>query len=53
MPASRLNLSAGWAIGTIAVIFGGIYGGMFTPTEAAGVDPIHFGIVMAPSDPSW
>src|ERR1700757_1224016 len=24
---------AGWAIGTIVVIFGGIYGGVFTPTE--------------------
>src|SRR5208282_1213844 len=28
---------AAWAIGTIVVIFGGIYGGVFTPTEAAGV----------------
>src|SRR5262249_12289218 len=28
---------ASWAIGTIVVIFGGIYGGVFTPTEAAGV----------------
>jgi C4-dicarboxylate transporter DctM subunit len=32
---------ASWAIGTIAVIFGGIYGGMFTPTEAAGVAVIY------------
>jgi C4-dicarboxylate transporter DctM subunit len=32
---------AGWAIGTIVVIFGGIYGGMFTPTEAAGVAVIY------------
>src|SRR5262249_60662608 len=24
---------ASWAIGTIVVIFGGIYGGVFTPTE--------------------
>src|SRR3974377_805803 len=27
---------ASWSIGTIFVIFGGIYGGIFTPTEAAG-----------------
>ena len=33
--------------GTIVVIFGGIYGGVFTPTEAAGVNAIHFGIIMA------
>lgn len=28
---------AGWALGLPAVIFGGIYGGVFTPTEAAGI----------------
>ncbi len=32
---------AGWSLGTIAVIFGGIYGGVFTPTEAAGVAVIY------------
>ena len=32
---------ASWAIGTIVVIFGGIYGGVFTPTEAAGVAVIY------------
>ena len=32
---------ASWAIGTIAVIFGGIYGGIFTPTEAAGVAVVY------------
>jgi C4-dicarboxylate transporter DctM subunit len=32
---------AGWAIGTLAVIFGGIYGGVFTPTEAAGVAVVY------------
>ena len=32
---------AGWSVGTIAVIFGGIYGGVFTPTEAAGVAVIY------------
>src|SRR6185437_10849691 len=30
-----------WAIGTIVVIFGGIYGGVFTPTEAAGVAVVY------------
>jgi C4-dicarboxylate transporter DctM subunit len=28
---------ASWSISTIVVILGGIYGGVFTPTEAAGV----------------
>jgi C4-dicarboxylate transporter, DctM subunit len=32
---------ASWAIGTIAVILGGIYGGIFTPTEAAGVAVVY------------
>ena len=32
---------ASWSLGTIIVIFGGIYGGMFTPTEAAGVAVIY------------
>src|SRR6202007_3136211 len=32
---------AGWSIGTIVVIFGGIYGGVFTPTEAAGVAVVY------------
>jgi C4-dicarboxylate transporter DctM subunit len=32
---------ASWAIGTVVVIFGGIYGGVFTPTEAAGVAVIY------------
>ena len=32
---------AGWSIGTLAVIFGGIYGGVFTPTEAAGVAVVY------------
>jgi len=32
---------ASWAIGTIVVILGGIYGGVFTPTEAAGVAVIY------------
>jgi C4-dicarboxylate transporter, DctM subunit len=32
---------ASWSIGTLVVIFGGIYGGVFTPTEAAGVAVIY------------
>jgi C4-dicarboxylate transporter DctM subunit len=32
---------ASWSISTIAVIFGGIYGGVFTPTEAAGVAVVY------------
>jgi C4-dicarboxylate transporter, DctM subunit len=32
---------AGWALGTLVVIFGGIYGGIFTPTEAAGVAVVY------------
>jgi C4-dicarboxylate transporter DctM subunit len=32
---------AGWSLGTILVIFGGIYGGIFTPTEAAGVAVVY------------
>ncbi|MFL6798687.1 MAG: TRAP transporter large permease [Xanthobacteraceae bacterium] len=30
-----------WSISTIVVIFGGIYGGIFTPTEAAGVAVVY------------
>ena len=32
---------ASWALGTLLVIFGGIYSGMFTPTEAAGVAVVY------------
>jgi C4-dicarboxylate transporter, DctM subunit len=32
---------ASWSLGTIIAIFGGIYGGIFTPTEAAGVAVIY------------
>jgi C4-dicarboxylate transporter DctM subunit len=32
---------ASWSIGSLVVIFGGIYGGVFTPTEAAGVAVIY------------
>src|SRR5262249_29864647 len=32
---------ASWSIGTVVVILAGIYGGIFTPTEAAGVAVIY------------
>jgi len=32
---------ASWALGSLVVIFGGIYGGVFTPTEAAGVAVVY------------
>jgi C4-dicarboxylate transporter, DctM subunit len=37
----KTSEDAAWAIGTLAVIFGGIYGGVFTPTEAAGVAVVY------------
>jgi C4-dicarboxylate transporter DctM subunit len=30
-----------WSVSTIVVIFGGIYGGVFTPTEAAGAAVVY------------
>ena len=32
---------ASWALGTPFAVFGGIYGGVFTPTEAAGVAAVY------------
>jgi C4-dicarboxylate transporter DctM subunit len=37
----QTSKEAFWALGTIAVIFGGIYGGVFTPTEAAGIAVVY------------
>ncbi len=37
MPAGRAFRAAFWGVLTPAVILGGIYGGIFTPTEAAAV----------------
>jgi C4-dicarboxylate transporter, DctM subunit len=34
-----------WALGAIAIIFGGIYSGVFSPTEAAGVASVYAIIV--------
>jgi C4-dicarboxylate transporter DctM subunit len=30
-----------WALGAIAIIFGGIYSGVFSPTEAAGIASVY------------
>ncbi|QDL94559.1 TRAP transporter large permease (plasmid) [Paroceanicella profunda] len=46
-PAPRLRdilaalRRAGWALGMPAIILGGIYGGIFTPTEAAAVSVVY------------
>jgi C4-dicarboxylate transporter DctM subunit len=32
---------AGWSVGTVVVILGGIYGGIFSPTEAAGIACVY------------
>src|SRR5690606_27646450 len=40
----RLSRSV-WALGLPAVIFGGIYGGVFTPTEAAAVACVYAALV--------
>jgi C4-dicarboxylate transporter DctM subunit len=37
----KATKDASWALGTPVVIFGGIYGGIFTPTEAAGVAAVY------------
>ena len=42
LAASR---QAGWAFGAPIIILGGIYGGIFTPTEAAGVACVYAAVV--------
>jgi len=37
MPLGRATLQAGWALLMPVIILGGIYGGVFTPTEASAV----------------
>jgi C4-dicarboxylate transporter DctM subunit len=37
----KATKDASWALGTPVVIFGGIYGGIFTPTEAAGMAVVY------------
>ncbi len=41
----KATLSASWALGIPAIIMGGIYLGIFTPTEASGVSAIYAIIV--------
>ncbi|WP_299679058.1 TRAP transporter large permease [uncultured Roseobacter sp.] len=41
----RASLGSIWAFGMIALIFVGIYGGIFSPTEAAGVSSVYAFIV--------
>ena len=43
MPVSRALREAFWGVMTPVVILGGIYGGVFTPTEAAAV-AIFYGL---------
>jgi C4-dicarboxylate transporter DctM subunit len=37
----KTTKDASWSIGSLVVIFGGIYGVVFTPTEAAGVAVVY------------
>src|SRR5580698_5155835 len=37
----KTTKDASWSIGSLVVIFGGIYGGVFTTTEAAGVAVVY------------
>ena len=37
MPMGRATLQASWALLMPVIILGGIYGGVFTPTEASAV----------------
>ena len=37
----QASKEAAWSISTVVVILGGIYGGVFTPTEAAGVAVVY------------
>src|ERR1700728_4332980 len=37
----KTSKEASWSIGSLAVLFGGIYGGVFTPTEAARVAVVY------------
>jgi C4-dicarboxylate transporter DctM subunit len=41
----RATRAASWALGAPALIFGGIYGGAFTPTEAAGIVVVYAALV--------
>lgn len=38
---AQATLSCLWALGMPAIVFGGIYGGVFSPTEAAGIACVY------------
>ena len=42
---ARTTANALWALGAPALIFGGIYGGVFTPTEAAGMVVVYAALI--------
>ena len=44
---ARSSINAIWALGVPIVILGGIYSGIFTPTEAAGIAGIYGILVSA------
>jgi C4-dicarboxylate transporter DctM subunit len=44
--AARATLNCLWALGMPAIVFGGIYGGVFSPTEAAGIACVYAMLVV-------
>jgi C4-dicarboxylate transporter DctM subunit len=47
LPVGKATLQAGWALMMPVIILGGIYGGIFTPTEASAVAVLYALIVGA------
>jgi C4-dicarboxylate transporter DctM subunit len=45
LPFGKATLQAGWALAMPVIILGGIYGGVFTPTEASAVAVLYALIV--------
>jgi len=43
----RSGIEAGWGLFLIVIILGGIYGGVFTPTEAAAVAAVYAFVISA------
>jgi C4-dicarboxylate transporter DctM subunit len=44
---------AGWGLFLIIIIIGGIYGGVFTPTEAAAVAAVYSFFIACSSIATW
>lgn len=42
---AKATLDASWALGVPALIFGGIYSGVFTPTESAALSAVYAALV--------